>query len=442
LPARSPIRAAYAETFRCIGSACEDTCCQGWSVPIDQAAYEKYHSLPSSSLRTQIDDCILPAPESASPAVFAKIRMDDSNQCPLLTAEHLCVIQAELGERYLSHACTTYPRIHQSINGIEQTALTLSCPEAARLVLLNPNLVTPNGVATVGFPSLDSAERIVADSSPSLIPWFIPIRQAILALIGNRAYPLWQRLFLLGVFCRRLDSIAKGEPARSVPRFLTDFDDTVASGALLPAMEALPVDRSAQLDVVLRLAGMLLHRSNVRPRFVEFLQAFTAGIGNSPGATLESLTDQYAQAHDRYYAPFFRRHPHILENYLVNTILRCRFPFGSEDASTITPHSMAREFALLTAQFALTKGFLIGVAGFHLEAFSEAHVVHTVQATSKHFEHHPEFLRLAYELLVESRMDGAWGLAVLLRNAKPTATKPATHANHLPARSDSMTVIP
>jgi hypothetical protein len=79
---------------------------------------------------------------------------------------------------------------------------------------------------------------------------------------------------------------------------------------------------------------------------------------------------------------------------------------------------MARESALLVAQFALIRGLLIGVAGHHRAAFSEQHVVLTVQAASKHFEHHPKFLTLARELLVESRMDGARGLAILLRNAE------------------------
>jgi lysine-N-methylase len=256
-----------------------------------------------------------------------------------------------------------------------------------------------------------------------------------LKLIGNRAYPLWQRLFLLGIFCRRLDSIANGELARTIPRFLADFDATVASGSLLPAIEALPVNLSSQLDVVLRLAGMLLHRSNVRPRFVECVQAFTEGIGNGPGATLVSLTARYALAHDRYYAPSFDRHPLILENYLINTILRCRFPFGPEKTSTEAPHSMAREFASLTAQFSLTKGFLIGVAGYHREAFSAEHVIHTVQATSKHFEHHPEFLRLAHELLIESRMDGAWGSAILLRDTAPSSAPRVVRPVSLPLQA-------
>jgi lysine-N-methylase len=404
-------------------------------------------------LRTLIDVNMLTMPEGAKPAVFAKLRMNGENQCPLLTADRLCRIQAELGEELLSHACATYPRIVNSIAGIQETALTLSCPEAARLVLLNPELLTPEMFTPVPLDSdQERTSRAEASANPrdstagtelpayplSLLSWFWPIRQFILALVRNRSYPLWQRLFLLSIFCRRLDAIRSGELARSVPEFLGDFKAAVTSGALRTAMEALPLDRAAQMDVVLRLAGMLLHRSNVRPRFVECVQAFTTGIGNGPGATLESLAERSAQAHDRYYAPFFAQHPHILENYLVNTILRLRFPFGKEDAQAGELFSMARECALLTAQFALLKGFLIGVAGFHREAFSAAHVVHTVQATSKHFEHHPEFLNLAYELLVESRMDGARGMAILLRNAEPTAPRPAAPEIHAPGPQEEL----
>ena len=223
-------------------------------------------------------------------------------------------------------------------------------------------------------------------------------------------------MFLLGSMCRRLDSIAPGELKRSVPGFLADFKAAVESGSLRPAMETLHVDRSAQLDVVVRLSGLLLHHSNVRARFSASVHAFTTGIGNGSGATLESLTRQYTRAHDFWYEPFFRHYPHILENYLVNTIIRCLFPYGREGMEPGSVPQMTREFAKLTAQFALIRGLLIGVAGFHGTAFSTAHVVATVQSAAKHFEHHPEFLKLAYELLLESRMDGARGIAILLRN--------------------------
>ncbi len=411
-----PTLSPYPDAFRCIGSDCEDTCCQGWNVPIDQAAYEKYAHLPPSPLRDLISRSVtlnepvagaLAAP--ANPSAFAIIRTDATNHCPLLTPDRLCRIHAELGPEMLSYTCSAYPRIVHEFGGIRLTALALSCPEAARLLLLTPDLLNPG--------SEPCPTDIAGESTKPIPPDFLAIRQSVLWLVRLRSYPLWQRMFLLGLLCRRLDSIARGELDSTVQRFLAGFKTAVETGSLRPAMETLPVDRAAQLDIVLRLAGLMLHRSNVSPRFSASVQAFTSGIGNGPGATLESLTHQYAQAHDRYFEPFFQQHPHILENYLVNTIVRCQFPFGCKGMKPGAVPNRTQEFAKLAAQFALIRGLLIGVAGFHGAPFSTAHVVLTVQSAAKHFEHHPEFLKLAYELLIESQMDGARGMAILLRNA-------------------------
>jgi lysine-N-methylase len=445
----SPIRPAYAEQFRCIGSACEDTCCGGWSVAVDQPAFEAYQGMAPGPLRTLILASVLQADERPPDAAdrkaqpFAIIRMNDSNVCPMLAEDRLCRIQKEHGEDLLSHTCATYPRIRVRSGDVEQTALSFSCPEAARLILTHPDLLNP-GLLQRAEPSCGEAQaerQLDGPASPPPPPHFDAIQQSVLGLIQNRNYPLWQRLFLVGVLCRRLDSIANEELNRTVPEFLRDFEATIATGALRPAMEALPVDGDAQLDVVLRLAGLLLHRSNIRPRFVECVQAFTAGIGNGPQATLQSLTANFADAHHRSYEPFLSRHPAMLENYLINTIVRCRFPFGLEGIEAKTPTSMTREFAVLSAQFALINGLLTGVAGFHCEAFSMAHVVHTMQSASKHFEHHPEFLNLAHSLLVESNMDGARGAAILLRNPAPRAASggprpasPQKDAQAMPAR--------
>ena len=281
------VRPTYAERFRCIGSECEDTCCQGWTVPIDQAAHERYQGLPESPLRRLIDQSVervcADGPEGAAtgakPGPFAQIRMNEANQCPLLTGERLCRIHAELGEGMLSQACSVYPRIVYAAGELEETALTLSCPEAARLVLLSPDLL--DGGADAGSERADAG----ADQGPIPDDYWA-IRETVFALVRDRSYPLWQRLFLLGVFCRRLDLIARGELKRTTVEFVRDFEAAVGSGSMRAAMDRLPLDGEAQLDVVLRLAGLLLHRSNVRPRFVECVNAFTAGIGNGPGATL------------------------------------------------------------------------------------------------------------------------------------------------------------
>ena len=431
----------YCENFRCIGPACEDSCCEEWTVHVDRSAFEKYQRLPAGTLRTILDENIVPAPEPSraggGAATFAQIRMNAARKCPLLSAEGLCRIQMEHGEEFLPRTCANYPRITYSIGGVTEQALSLSCPEAARVVLLNPQLPTDAGSGDGPRIGCDRMQ----EGDPHL-SCFWSIRNVAVALVQNRTYPLWQRLALLSFLSRGFDAIAPAERPERIAKLLADFAAVVASGKLQSTLQTLPADNTQQLDLVLLLAGMLLGDAYVRPRFVECVQAFTQGIGNGPGATLESLSACYAAAHDRHYAPFFRQHPYILENYLVNTIFRCRFPFGRDWAKTGAAPSMTRETTLLIAQFALMKGLLIGVAGFHREGFSTSHVVHTMQAASKHFEHHTEFLTRAHDLLVEKRMDGQMGLSILLRNEKPRVLSPVLPAIPVPWPAGETAVMP
>ncbi|KAA6461978.1 hypothetical protein DYQ86_10110 [Acidobacteria bacterium AB60] len=403
----------FTDNFRCIGSACEENCCRGWSVPVNRSAYVKLQTLPASPLRTLIDSSIVLASsdsgtEGFGTEGFAKIRMNDANVCPMVTSEGLCQIHAQLGSDYLPNVCATYPRIQRSLGGAEQNALALSCPEAVRVALLNPIAWKQ------AIPVLQTAGDSKPENLSSSSAW--AIRTAVLELITNRNYPLWQRLLLLGVLCQKLDALSSGWPQSELTECLRTFDSAIATGTWQPALEGLPVDLSSQVDAVLRLAGLMLQKSNVTSAFVECINAFTAGIGNSPTATLETLTEGYRAAHDNYFAPFFARHPHILENYLINTILRLQFPFGGEGAARET--SASREFTTLLAHFALTRGLLVGVAGFHQENFSADHLVHALATSSKHFDHHPEFPAMAFALMVERRLDGLNGAAILVKNQR------------------------
>jgi lysine-N-methylase len=250
----------------------------------------------------------------------------------------------------------------------------------------------------------------------ALLPFFWPIREIVLTLVRNRAYPLWQRLFLIGTLCRRLDAVTRGETDRGVAPVLQGFSAAVAQGSLRTAMETIPADLALQLDMVLQLAGLCRERAQIGARFLECLDAFRQGIAYSPGATMPTLIAAYAAAYDLHYAPFFTAHPHILENYLINSMFRRQFPYGTKDGKLILEPEMAREFATLSTQFALIKGLLIAVAGFHKDRFSAGHVIHTVQSASKHFEHHPQFLDQMHALLVSTGRDNPHGLTMLLRN--------------------------
>lgn len=423
----NPLTLRYAESFRCIGSDCEDTCCTGWRVPVDRDIYLRYQDLPESPLNTLIRESIERVPEaenSGRKPLFAIIRLNSENRCPLLTSDQLCRIHLEYGEAFLPHTCATYPRVNHSLGGVTETALTLSCPEAARLVLLRPDLLLSNLEADA-VPQQPAACTDPDENSP-LRPWMRPVRDVVLRIITHREYPLWQRLFLIGVFCTRLDAIsgaaAAGGAAPDLSTFLAEFDAAVESSALRGSMQALPADSRTQLDAVLLLAGLMLQKSRVGPRFLECVRAFTAGIGNGPNATLESLTAHYETAYQRHFAPFFSSHPQILENYLINTVVRLRFPFGRDNYAPEAERSASRQFALVAAHFALIRGLLIGVAGYHGERFSTEHVIHTVQAATKHFEHHAEFLTRLDTWLQEKNLNNPRALAILVNEPVPSPT--------------------
>jgi lysine-N-methylase len=370
-------------------------------------------------LRTLLDEHVeqLPANADGSPAKqFARVRMDPGKACPLLGEDKLCRIQAEQGTDFLSVTCATYPRIRHVIDGLEEKALSLSCPEAARVVLLSPDLLAARSGPRYQFVWIDAS---VASEAVPLIGYFWPIREFVLGLLTNRNYMVWQRLFLLGVFTRRLDMMA-AKPNSSAGggfrSFLVDFAAATDSDSLRASMDAIPADLGLQLGMVLRLAGLRLPRSHVSGRFLSMIEVFRKGIGYGPEASMESLIASYRADHDEYFRPFFREHPQILENLLINAVFRSLFPFGHVDGKPNSVPQMQREFAMLALQFSLIKGLLIGVAGHRREAFSVEHVIETVQSASKHFEHHPAFVDEAYALLSGAQLDNVRGLTLLLRN--------------------------
>jgi lysine-N-methylase len=407
------IQPDYADRFRCVGSACEDTCCSGWRVPVDETDYQKLTSIPAGPLRSLIDVSILNSarPAGDSDSSFASIRMLPSGECPFLSADKLCRVQMEYGEKYLCRICAAYPRNSYCIDGLNETELSLSCPEAARLILLSPSLLPPNGA-----PGHQLTWDETADTGTDLRPYFWQIRDFAVGLILNRRYSLWQRLFLLGTFCRRLEVFSRGESSRPFVDILDGFSRAVSASGLCESMDAIAADHPLQLEIVLSLIAQRVNGLNISPRFRGVLDLFIQGLGHSRTASIESQAASYADAYQRHFTPFFRRHPHILENLLVNAIFRDAFPFGKTLTSAGGEPEPAKAFAMLAIQFALIKGMLIGVAGARGNRFTAADVVKVVQTASRLFEHNPRFLRTAYAMLNDRGLTDGRGLTMLLRN--------------------------
>ena len=125
----------YYKKFRCLGTECPDTCCQGWRIVLDKKTHDKYTNSSVKTIR-QKSDKYIKKNNNPSEDFFSFISMDENNFCPFLNKQDLCSLQTEYGEDMLSSVCDMFPRIKANYpNEVKLCSLDLSCPEAVRLCL-------------------------------------------------------------------------------------------------------------------------------------------------------------------------------------------------------------------------------------------------------------------------------------------------------------------
>jgi lysine-N-methylase len=414
-PARL-LQPSHVEAFHCVGAACEDTCCTGWAVHVDKTTYAKYQNCSDGSLRT----LVILNEGGSNDEDYARIALHGPH-CPFLS-EGLCSIQSRWGEDYLSNMCATYPRVINRAGDVMLRSLDLSCPEAARLALLNPLPMefdeqepAVESIRPGKYPSLDISSLM---GSPEPYAFFGDLRRLVISLLQNRAYPLWKRLFLVGIVCEKLQDVEASHRDRTAVATLARCLD--GSGPDTPSQDA--ASAQFQLETVLELIVARISSDYNPPSFLACYQQFIDGLQWTPQSSLEDLGARYTEAYATYYLPYMSQHEYVLENYLVNYAHRTLFPLGLPERNRrLAPghalSSLTAQYMLMIVHFSITQTLLIGFAGFHKQAFGAAEVLRMIQTSSKTFEHSLTYPAKVIEMLLERKITTPGSLSLLTRNS-------------------------
>ena len=423
-PPREYPRPSYSERFHCITSECEDTCCKDWAVPIDQATYEKYQSV--EGLKPHLGTLIVLNTKRQTRSDYARIPLTPQSKCAFLDGEQMCGIQKQLGAEMLSVTCTTYPRAVLTAAGQRESALNLSCPEAARVVLLEPHLLDECDPFRDQAADRYAALRHDARHLPRQYQPRLAVREFALLLLGDRSYPLWQRAYLLDVLARRLDALsgassvaewAEANP-NAVAKLLADSARVVALQRLRAQMDEAAAEPAEQLPLLIELIRLRVSQPPVPTRFLECVQQFEAGLGCATAQSEQQILDAYVDSYRRYYRPLMERHPHLLENYLMNHVFKNSYPFGRERPASAAPVAAPEaesEHLSMCVHVALAQALLIGMAGYHRESFGVEQVVKLVQSMARTIEHSAQFLDQISSSVREKKLNNLRGIALLLR---------------------------
>ena len=399
----------YIKSFRCIGPSCKSApcCLAGMNVDIDRETYEKYKNCKGTKLEQMFQENIIKNNVSPSNSAYARIRRD-KYVCPFFTKEGLCLIQSKLGESYLSKTCAQYPRKVNLVGGNIEISASLSCPEAARLALLNRD-----GIefikSEIDSKDLKRVDFDVVINGHNIHNILYDLRFFTIKLLKSRDYEIWERLIILGMLYNNVAGHYENGKYEKILSLIKSYTDNIVSGAFKDILEKIPAQTTIQMKILRKLTHERLKEGMTIREFVECVNECLAGIMYDHKHTEEEISKRYNEAYERYYNPFFREHQYILENYLVNYTFRSMPPVNRNI-------NLYNAYVEMVLHYSLIKLYLIGMAAFHKAEFSIDLVIKLIWSFTINIELTPGFLQHIFNLLEKNEYTSMAYMAILVKN--------------------------
>lgn len=227
----------YYKEFACLGGACPDTCCAQWEVVVDDDTAARYAVVPGDLGRRL--RAALTLDEDGD-----RILRFPQGRCPLLTEDSLCSVQKALGHEALCRTCREFPRLCQDYTVFREHSLSLSCPEAARLILLSPRLPV---LECSGAEDPEDAADV--DYDPKDLALLRSVRSRLFGILGNTGLSFPLRLALCLEAARLAQAEWDGTPPAAGPTVPSARDwDPQAFRDLFRSMDILSPEWASALE--------------------------------------------------------------------------------------------------------------------------------------------------------------------------------------------------
>ena len=199
---------AYYKQFSCIADRCPDTCCAGWAVVADEESLEKYQIIEGffgDKIRSII------SVDEDGDTFFTPV----NNRCPFLLENGLCEMYVELGHENLCRTCRQYPRHITYFGARSETGISLSCPEAARIILHSSEPITFETENTLDFPQ-------PTDIDAELYFTLLEARKKAIDILQSREFSIESRICAFLGFAQKISPFVKHFECDKIRNAITD----------------------------------------------------------------------------------------------------------------------------------------------------------------------------------------------------------------------------
>lgn len=369
------LKPSYYTKFECIGAECEDSCCKGWGISVDKASYKKYSKLKPSKFKLRLEDGIKRVKGNTASSVWATIKLKEDKSCPFLNECNLCDIYKELGESYMPKICRSYPRVAYKVEDRREFSLTTSCIEASRLVLSNKDgidfiledvEVKEDEVVWSGI----TGEGAFLNSSTK---YFTEIREFSIDVIQERRLSIEDRLVVLGLFFKRVDT------AEDVNLLIDTTRIGIREGLYDGASTNLAINELFQFKLLTGVYDILVNSDLMKSSYYTYLNnELKSGIGKVEEGKVVLDIDKYTKAKQEYKLRVVD-YSYMLENYIVNYMLSKLFPLNES--------TMYKAYINLIVNVGVLKLHLIGLIKSRGDLLCEEDIIKAVSGYSHVVNH-------------------------------------------------------
>jgi lysine-N-methylase len=118
----------YYKNFKCIAGDCEDTCCAGWDVDVDDESY-KFYKTVKGDFGKRLKSVMVPEKDGG-----CTFTLTEDKRCPFLNSANLCDLYIALGEEHLCETCDEFPRFINEYGSTREIGIAPSCITAGELM--------------------------------------------------------------------------------------------------------------------------------------------------------------------------------------------------------------------------------------------------------------------------------------------------------------------
>jgi len=182
----------FYDQFECIADRCPDTCCAGWQIVIDEDSLEKYEQVEGpfgNRLANSID---------WEEGTF--LQYERERRCAFLNEQNFCDIYTELDPDALCDTCRMYPRHVEMYDGLREASLSLSCPEAARIML-----TCQEPMEVLSWETEEEEDSFDEDEMDYLLFTRLEdAREVMFQILRERRLDIRQRMFMVEMLAEKM----------------------------------------------------------------------------------------------------------------------------------------------------------------------------------------------------------------------------------------------